>query len=506
MHSAGGYILIIDIGTTNCKSTVFAVDGTLMGGGKASYPEHYPQPGWVEQKPEDWWSAVVASVTQALSAAGKRAGEVLAIGVTGQMHGVVPIDKAGQPLGPCLTLRDRRAEAEVEEIVRALSWEGVYHITGARLSPSMPAAKIRWMRQNQPGLYQRACSFLPVKDYIRYVLTGDLGTEAIDAAGTLLYDVRTRQWSAEMADAAGVSLEKLPPLRQPWEMAGTLRGDTAQALGLMEGTPVIVGAGDDVECLGLGLVESGDSLEHLGTTGSIMTCTDRPVDDPAMVVELYPHVAPSLWLVGGSVNAAGGALEWASRMFSGQEVIGLNDILRSREDLSPSASEPIIFLPYLAGERCPIWEPAAKGAWFGLTLSHERTDLLRAVLEGVTFSLKHVLEHIEEMAVPVSSLAVQERPGENSLWLDLRATIYGRPLRLVQSPEPTSLGTMILAGLAIGLFTDVAQGVKAIVKADRVVQPDDGASLRYEHLYALYKETSAALRPLVSCLAGPFVM
>jgi len=427
--------------------------------------------------------------------------KILAIGVTGQMHGILAVDDNGQALTPCLTLRDRRAAIEMEEIVAVLGLEEVYHITGARLAPSLPVAKISWIRKDQPDLYKRTRAFLPTKDYIRHLLTGDIATEVVDAAGMLLYDLRARKWSAEMAEAAGISLEKLPPIRSPWEVAGKLRKAAAKQLGLVAGTPVVIGAGDDIEFLGFGLVEAGASLEHFGTTGSIMTCVDRAVEDPAMVVELYPHIDPSLWLVGGSVNAAGGAIDWALRVFSGEESDAFNTILNCHENLLPSLDNPLIFLPYLAGERCPIWDPKAKGGWFGLTMAHERADLLRAVLEGVAFSLRHVLERIEKMTVPVTSLAVQ-KPSEDSPLPALRANIYGKSLRLLNNPEPTSLGTMILAGMGIGLFADMAQGVEATSVPECSIDPDEQASACYEQLYALYKEVSSMCHPLFSHFAG----
>jgi len=496
-------ILTIDVGTTNCKCVIFAQDGAIVGQGTASYPEQYPQPGWVEQKPEDWWTATMASVHEALSAPEIDRQKILAIGLTGQMHGILAMDGSGQALTPCLTLRDGRATAEEKEIVRTLGLERVYRITGARLAPSLPVVKISWIRKNQPDLYKRTRAFLPTKDYVRYLLTGDIATEVIDAAGMLLYDVRDRTWSAEMVQAAGISIDKLPPIRSPWEVAGKLTERAAEQLGLVAGTPVVMGAGDDIECLGFGIVESGISLEHIGTTGSIMTCVDQAVEDPAMAVELYPHVDPSLWLVGGSVNAAGGALDWAQRVFSDEESNGFHALLDRHEGLSPSLDNPLIFLPYLAGERCPIWDPAAKGGWLGLTVAHERTDLLRAVLEGVVFSLRHVLEKIEQMAVPVTSLAVQ-KPDRDSPWLALRASIYGKSLRVVGNPEPTALGTMILAGMGIGLFTDMAQGVEATRGPEYLIDPDEEAAARYEWLYALYRKVSSTCHPLFSRFTGQF--
>jgi len=495
MNQQTPYLFTLDIGTTNCKCTVFDPQGTIVGRGSVSYPEQYPNPGWVEQKPEDWWAAAGRSSHAALAAAGVEQGQIAAVGVTGQMHGVLAVDAQGEPLTPCLTLRDRRAGKEVEEITADLGLREIYRLTGARLAPSLPAAKIRWICKHQPAVYRQARAFLPPKDFIRLRMTGAIATEVIDAAGMLLFDVHARQWSDEMTRAAGISPKKLPSILAPWATAGKLTEEAARHLGLQAGTPVVIGAGDDIEFLGLGLVEAGASLEHMGTTGSIMACVNEPVSDPEMAVELYPHIEPSLWLVGGSVNAAGGAIDWARQTLLQDKDATLEAMLAACADLTPSLENPLVFIPYLAGERCPIWEPAAKGAWFGLTMSHSQSDLLRAVLEGVGFSLRHVLDTIEGLSVPIPGLAIQGSEGD-ARWLSMRANIYGRPLHIVDCTDATALGTMILAGVGAGLYESPLAGVQATVKAASTVTPEAEVANGYEDLYALYKDLSVACRPL----------
>jgi xylulokinase len=323
----------------------------------------------------------------------------------------------------------------------------------------------------------------------------------------LLYDVRRGAWSETMAAAAQVPLGKLPTIRDPWDLAGALSADAARHLSLRCGTPVYVGGGDDIEFLGYGIVEPGAALEHIGTTGSIMACIDRPVADPAMAVELYPHVEPSMWLVGGSVNAAGGALDWAS------QVLDLPVGADLRVCSPPALDRPLIFLPYLAGERCPIWEPAAKGCWFGLTLVHQRADLLRAAHEGVCFALRHVLQTIEDLP-PVPDESRTENPAvsipylvtpksdADAGWLAMRATIYGRPLRVVDTPDPTALGTAIVAGLGAGLYASLAAGVAATRGNDEWLEPDMSQAPRYNQLFALYRELTTTVHPLFSRFSG----
>jgi len=485
-------VLTIDLGTTNCKCMLFSNDGSIVSKATASYPSYYPYPGWVEQKPDDWWAAIVTSVRQGLKRAEVKRGEVTVISVTGQMHGIVPVGSNGEALGPCLTLRDNRAVDEAEEIATAVGLSKIYRITGARLTPSAPIAKIRWLKKHEERLYGSTQVFLPCKDYIRHLLTGDIGTDPIDAAGTLMFDIRRRDWSEELLDSAGISVEELPVVQPSWKLAGHLRDEAARQLNLEVGIPVVIGAGDDIEFLGVGMVEPGTSLEHIGTTGAIMTCVKGITFDPSMSVEIYPHVDEGLWLLGGSVNAAGAALAWAARVLYAEEGKPIATLFGCKEDLLPDVDNPLIFLPYLSGERCPIWEPQARAGWLGLTLEHGRKEMLRAVVEGVVFSLKHVLEKIEEVAGPLGSILVMGDPEAELLWLTLRASIYDRPLQLVQSAEPTSLGAMILGGLCIGLFDNLEEAVGATVSMNGLIAPEKDVAESYVPLYDLYKKASVA--------------
>lgn len=490
-------ILTIDVGSTNCKVVLWEADGTVVGTATESYPTYYPAPGWVEQKPEEWWVAVVASVGNLVMGQRGAIGRVAAISVTGQMHGLVAMDSHGQVLGPCLTLRDQRSRAEAGEILAALGDHTVYHITGGRLDGSAPAAKLRWLRKHQEAIFRQAQVFLPCKDFIRYRLTGTLATDSIDAAGTLLYDVRRGNWAPTVLEASGVAAEKLPAVAPAWALAGKLTPEAAAALGLRAGTPVVVGGGDDVEILGAGLVNPGTSLEHLGTTGSILTCVDRLVLDPQMRLDVYPHVDPSRWVIGGSTSSAGAALAWAGRMLGNEE---LPQTLIGETTSVPSAN-PLVFLPYLAGERCPIWEPLARGAWLGLTMDHTRADMWRAVLEGIAFSLNHILETVEEVGVSSSTILATGSPDVSHFWAQLRADVYQRPLLLPKVFDPTSLGAMLLAGIGVGLFANLAEAIRKTVLTERTVSPSKEMARYYGQLYAVYKEASRASQPLFSQLA-----
>jgi len=494
-------ILTIDVGLSSCKTVLFKEDGSMVDRAVSVCRSYYPQPGWVEQKPAEWWAAVVSSVRDILNRAEVKEGEVVAISVTGQMHGVVPLGTHGEALGPCLTLHDQRALQETDQIVGDLGLSRIYSLTGARLTASAPLAKICWLGRQQSDIYEKTRFFLSCKDYIKYLLTGDISTDPIEAAGTLLFDIHKGIWSEMLLEACRIPSHKLPPVRPPWALAGSLKEDAARQLGLAEGIPMVVGAGDDVEFLGAGLIEPGMSLEHFGTTGSILTCVDQPVNDSSLVVELYPHLDPSLWLLGGSVNNAGGALAWASRNLYGNDEKHVWEIFKSQNQLKPRLDNPLVFLPYLTGERCPIWNPQAKGVWLGLTVEHDRDDMFRAVAEGVVFSLRQVMEKIEELAMPLTSIAVIDSSEDSASWLGLRASIYNRKLRLIANPEPTSLGAMVVAGLGIGLFSSLRAGVESVVSVRDSVLADTHLVEDYSRLYELYREAVARCSPLFDLMA-----
>lgn len=487
-------ILVIDIGLTNCKVVVFSPDGRIVGRELVAYKTYYPQPGWVEQDPEEWW----LSILSALARMGVRVPEVLeainVISVTGHMHALVCLGPDGTTLGRSLVLGDQRSLAQANAISAQVGLEQVYKLTGARIDVSMPLAKLCWLRAHEPAIHRQARAFLSCKDWIRHRLTGDLVTDPIDACGTSLYDIQSRAWSPELIAAAGIRPEQLPEVLDSCAVAGRLASAPAEALGLQAGIPVVVGAGDDVEVLGNGLLAPGLSLEHIGTTGSILTCAEVPVYDRLMALELYPHVDPDLWVLGGSVTAAGSALSWAERVLSEEPSASAG----SPEDTwHPNLERPLIFLPHLAGERCPEWEPQARGSWVGLTSAHSASDLRRAVLEGIAFSLKSVLERIESLVGPQRQITVSARETSDHRWLALRAGVYGRPMALQKTSEPTALGAMIVAAVGVGMYEGLSEAARRVTGSQRVIEPNADLTADYARLYGLYRRATETMLPLM---------
>jgi xylulokinase len=487
MHSA---FLVFDLGLTNCKTVLFDEAGGMLERATVGYPTLHPQPDWSEQDPQSWWCAVCDGVAQIRERNPQALAGVSAITVTGHMHALVCLGDEGQSLGPALVLGDRRAAVEAEAIDAQLGMQAIYALTGTRMDVSMPAAKLRWLATHAPALHRNARKFLAAKDWLRHQLTGDLLTEPIDACASSLYDIRRARWSFEMVEAAGIRVAQLPDVVDPCAVAGVLVAPAARALGLTQGIPVIVGAGDDIEVLGNGLLSAGMTLEHLGTTGSILTCTDRFTDDPEMAIEVYPHAIPGLWVLGGSVTAAGAALAWARRVLARQTA-------NEQGDAHPNLSNPLLFVPHLAGERAPNWDARARGGWMGLSELHTVAAMEQAVLEGVAFSLKNVLARIEGLVGEQKHITMSARELANARWMQMRADIYNRRLSLLATDEPTALGAMILAAVGVGAQASLHEAARKLVRTEGEIEPRADAVRDYRVLHQMYLAAEASMRALM---------
>lgn len=437
VHLADGRmnLLTLDLGTTVLKAALWT-EGRLVSERAATLTLHAN--GFLaEQDAGEWWAKAVELIRDLAPEA------VDGIGVTAQMHAVVPIDADGQPLAPVPVVMDRRCRVEVAELTKDPGWKAIHEITGGRLDVTCVLPKLRHLtRESSADAWKKATWLLPPKDYLRFRLTGEAATDPIDATGTLLWNLRTSSWEPSLVELAGVQLTQLPPVRPTLSIGGHLSAEAARALGLTSGIPVITGGGDDIETLGAGVFAPGDFFEHCGTTGSIYLATDRPVWDPTGQVETYPDVVPDRWLMGASTTTAGAALAWARR------------VLALDADSAPEAGLPVmgdtpgdlLFLPFIAGERGPWWNPALSGSWLGLRPEHTSTDLYRAAIEGVFFSLNSLLDCLLPHS-PVSDGPVHTA---GPLGLDLhgaqvRADLYGRPVRRLGAlPQSTAVAAAII--------------------------------------------------------------
>lgn len=473
-------ILVIDVGSTNSKAVLCDLKGGIRGRGSA------PSGGGGPDRASGWWAAVrqaVAGVHE-LNAGASR--HITAIIVTGHMHSLTALDGNGEVIPVPAELRDPTL---VRNERLAGNEQDIYRRTGARLFAGAPAVWLCRAGREYPELLRKAAVFLPCKDYIRFRLTGEPCTDPIDAAGTLLYNLLEKKWDAEIAGLVGINLRQLPPLRSSLEPAGFLRPEPARELGLKSGLPVITGAGDDIETLGGGLVRPGLCLEHLGTTGSMLICTDTPVFDPRMRLELYPHALDGLWVVGGSTNHAGSALSWARECFS-TPACGRDAGLRT--GARAGAIPGPLFLPYLSGERCPLWNHDVRGCFFGLDFSHTKQDLLQSVFEGVAFSLRHILETAGELGFSPDGIIAVDPSAAARPWLQLRANIYNRKLYVPLESDGAVLGSLLLAAAAVGAYSDLETAVKALIGDRKCIVPEAAAAAAYEELFSRYRRLSAS--------------
>lgn len=414
------------------------------------------------------------------------------------MHSAVPVTTDGEPVYNCAILTDRRSIGQCRKIEEKLSRASVNEITGNRLDPYITAPKLLWLKEEKPELFKKMHKLLPPKDFIRFKLTDEFITDHIEASGTLLYDIRKREWSPELFDIFQIPIDCAPEIRNSTLNAGEVTKEAARETNIDEGVPVIVGAADDIDILGTGALKTGSASCHLASTGEIVALTEHPVSDPLSRVECYPHVIENIWVVGGPTSAAGTALRWFRDNFA-QDIVK-----KSKEtNASPyrildseamnSAAGSILFLPYLLGERCPLWDPSAMGVFFGLKTSHTRIDIYRSILEGVAFSLRDIATTIEELGVKVDHLMIADGGAHSSLWRQIIADVLGKPLHFTGIEESASFGSMILAAVHLGIYSNIPDACEQLVHVKTVNKPNLEAQAKYAALFEIYRKIYRSL-------------
>lgn len=501
MNSTTPAILVFDIGLTNCKSVVFSAGGVILGHSSVAYPTYHPMVGCVEQNPEDWLKAICTATRVIFDINPGLASQIESISVTGHMHSLVGIDGSGKPVLNALVLGDQRSIDSARKLTMEIGLESIYRITGARMEESMPVAKIHWMKTNAPEIFSRVSLFTGCKDFVRNYLTGDRLTDPIDACAMSLYDLQRGSWATELVNMVGITPGQLPEISLPTTIAGKLRDEAARALGLRAGIPVVVGSGDDIEVLGCGLMEPGKAKEHIGTTGSILSCMATLEYDEMMALEIYPHAEAGLWVIGGSITAAGSALSWAANILGFGE---LKDVFNSGFILNPyHSNDSLFFIPHLSGERCPSWNPCVRGAWLGLTTSHNRNDLMSAAFVGVAQELNRILERIDALVGAQLQVIVDNRLDNSQEWLQLRANVYNRLLGVTRTHEPTALGAMILGATGIGIYSNIGEASRMVTGTETMIEPEVGLKSSNQDQSAFYRQATAALTSLCSLQTHP---
>jgi xylulokinase len=467
----------LDVGTTGVKALALSPAGEVLARAEESYGLSTPHPGWAEQDPEDWWRAA----ERALAALG---GEPTAIGLSGQMHGLVVLDDRDRVLRPAILWNDQRTEAECVEIEERVGLSRLIQLTGNRALTGFTAPKLLWLRRHEPTTYARVASVLLPKDYVRLRLTGEHAIDVADASGTLLFDVAERRWSQEMLEALDLDPGWLPRALESPEVSG----ETAA------GTPVAAGAGDQAAAaLGVGVDRPGPVSVVLGTSGTVFAALPAFAADPQARVHAFCHAVPGGWHAMGVMLSAAGSLRWLRDALGGGS--GYDELTAAAQEWPPG-TEGLTFLPYLSGERTPHADPHARAAFAGLTLRHDRGAFVRAVLEGVAYGLRDSLELLRELGVDSRACHVSGGGARSELWLRIIASVLGLPLRRTATDEGSAYGAALLGGVAAGVFRDVHDAVDTCVRLLDPVEPDPQWSAVYERGYDRFRLLYPALRPL----------
>ncbi len=497
------YLLGLDIGTSGAKALLCDTHGAGIVTATAEYPRSMPQPLWSEQAPEDWWRGAREAIQVVLRSAGVDGAQVVGLGLTGQMHGAVFLDAHDKVIRPALLWNDQRTAAECAAITAQVGAERLIAIAGNPALTGFQAPKILWLRNHEPEHYARIKRVLLPKDYIRLRLTGVAAADASDAAGTLLLDLRTRDWSAEILQALEIPRAWLPDVVEGPEVTGGLLAEVAAELGLPVGLPVIAGGGDNAAAaVGTGIVRSGVISSSIGTSGVLFAHADQIALDPQGRLHTFCHAVPGQYHLMAVTLAAGGSFQWLRNTLrqAGLADLSYNDLVGLAATV-PIGAEGLIFLPYLSGERTPHLDPLARGAFIGLTARHTLAHMTRAVMEGVVYSLRDGLEIMRELGLPISDVRATGGGGKSALWRQMQADIYGAPVTTLVAEEGPAYGAALLAGVGAGVFTDVGAAVEQCVVVGSVTQPDSAAQARYAAVYAIYRKLYGQLRPSMVELA-----
>lgn len=505
------FLMGIDVGTTGTRAVIIRPDGHVMGAATAPHqPMRMERPGWAEQDPEDWWQAAVLAVRSVLDQTALKGSEIAGVGLSGQMHGVVLLSGTRAVLRPALLWCDQRSQPQCDWITSKIGADRLVRLTLNPALTGFSAPKLLWVREHEPGIYDRAAHFLLPKDYVRLRLTGEFATDVSDASGTLLFDVAKRAWSKEVLSALGLDKSILPRAYESIAVTGRLTAETAILTGLKAGTPVTAGAGDQAaSAVGNGVVLPGLTSATLGSSGVIFAYTDQPKLDPRGRIHTFCHAVPGKWHVMGVTQGAGLSLRWFRDELGAAEAwyaarVGADPyelILREAEQ-APPGSGGLLFLPYLMGERTPHLDPQARGMWFGLTAAHSRAHLIRSILEGVAFSLRDSLEIFEELKIPVREIRASGGGSRSFLWRQIQADVYGRELVSLREAEGSAFGAALLAGVSSGAYGSVEEAAAATIQLREQVLPCAAQVRLYDRQYQVYRRVYPAVRQLAHELAA----
>lgn len=492
------YLLGVDIGGSSCKAALYSTDGRIVGYGYSGYTMVSAQPGQAEQDAETWWSASVAAVRAALR--GVDPASIRSVGVS-CTNGLVAVDSEGRPLRPAIMLWDQRATAEVAHLRERLGASEIERVTGNPAAPGAYAlSTMAWLKNHEPGNFRSAHKFLVPGGFLVARLTDEYTIDVSRACATQLLDIRKRQWHQPFLDGLAIPTEKLPRLLRSQDIAGYVTSSAAAKTGLQPGTPVTAGITDTIAAaIGAGCMSPGCTLIIMGTATRVTMMMNEPEFDLRFMN--FPALDSGSWMGLGAINGTGSVLRWAKDVLGSEEVAAARaagadayDYLIQRASASPPGAKGLLLLPYLAGERTPIWDARARGVFFGLTLSHTRSDMFRACLEGAGYAIRQAVTIIDERSSPgIERLIIAGTAAQSTVWNQIISNVLNRPIDVLNSTHAEVLGAAILGGLASGVFSDIRAGMLQMAQPTSSVTPEQGSAAIYDSLYEIYASLYPAL-------------
>lgn len=488
------YFLGIDISTTSSKALLIDGQGEIKSVASTPHTLQSPYPLWSEQDPQEWWQAITDSIRKVIAQTNVDSASIAAIGLTGQMHGLVLLDEAGQVLRPAILWNDQRTQAQCDQIHQQIGKQAFLQITGNLSLTGFTASKILWVREHEPEVFKRVKHILLPKDYIRYRLSGDFAMDKAGGSGTVLFDLAARDWSKKLLEELQIDPAWLPPTYEGPEFTGVVSDSAAVATGLKPGTPIVAGGGDQAaQAVGVGAVEPGIVGLTVGTSGVVFAPTPSALIEPEGRLHAFCHVVPGVWHFMGVMLSAAGSLQWYRDKLAPKMDF---DALLEEAKSAPVGSEGLQFLPYLSGERTPYPDPLARAGWIGLAARHGRAHMTRALLEGVSYAFHDIFLLIQESGLrEIRQVRVSGGGMKNAFWRQMLASVLGNDLVTVNTTEGAAFGAALLAGVGAGSWEDVPSACHAAIKITGTTVPDEREHEIYQQAYPIYKALYPALRP-----------
>jgi len=487
------YLLGVDIGTSSCKTAIFDPDGKVIAQGDSEYPVSYPEKGWAEQDPADWWNGICRATREMISESGIDPADIAGIGIDGQSWSAIALDRDGNALCPTPIWTDTRSETICRETAERLGEDKIFGLCGNPVSPCYTWPKILWYRKNRPEVFEKTEKILQSNSYIAYRMTGEITQDLSQGYGLACFDMRKGRWDDDACEALGIPQKLLPEIVNCHQVIGRLTKEAAEQTGLKEGTPVVAG-GLDAACgtLGAGVVKPGQTQEQGGQAGGMSICIDQYAADPRLILGF--HVVPGQWLLQGGTTGGGGALKWLRETVCPE--LSFAEMSELAEQ-APAGSGGVTFLPYMAGERSPIWNPKACGVFFGLNFGVTRGQMIRACMEGVAYALRHNLETAEAAGAKAGILRAMGGSANSRIWTQIKADVTGCGIEVPASDTATTLGAAILAGVGTGVYQSFEEAAVRTVSVKKTYTPNTELKAVYDSGYETYRKLYPALEELM---------